>query len=79
VKTQTFELRGEFIALGSLIKALGIAGSGGEAKVQVKDGAVRVNGEVDTRRRRKIRAGDIVTIGALEVQVQAGTAESSAG
>ena len=71
--SQTFELRGELIALGALIKAAGMTDSGGAAKSIVSDGAVRVNGEIETRRRRKVRAGDIVTVGEVRVEVCAGT------
>lgn len=71
----TFELRGEFIALNALIKAAGLAGSGGAAKGLVADGAVRVNGEAETRRRRKIRAGDRVLLGDTEVRVIAAAGE----
>lgn len=65
----TFELRGEFIALGALLKAAGAVNSGGEAKSLVADGAVRVNGESETRRRRKVRAGDMVTVGETTLRV----------
>jgi len=64
-----FALRGEHIDLGALLKALGLADSGGAAKGLILAGAVRVNGEVETRRRRKIRAGDSVRLGDTEVRV----------
>lgn len=64
-----FELRGEFIALGALIKAMGLTDSGGSAKGMITEGGVRVNGEVETRRRRKVRAGDRVTLSDTEVHV----------
>ncbi len=65
-------LRGDYITLDALLKATGLAGSGGEAKVLIADGAVRVNGEVDTRRGRKLRAGDLVQLGGAQVRVVAG-------
>ena len=65
----TFELRGDFIPLNALIKATGLAGSGGAAKGLVTEGEVRVNGEVETRRRRKLRAGDRVVLGDIEIHV----------
>lgn len=68
---QTFELRGEFIALNALLKAAGATGTGGEAKSLVTEGRVLVNGEVETRRRRKVRAGDVVVIDDLELCVVA--------
>jgi len=64
-----FELRGEFIALNALIKAVGLTGSGGGAKGLIADGTVRVNGDIETRRRRKVRAGDRVLLGETEVHV----------
>ena len=58
-----FPLRGEHITLDALLKASGIASSGGAAKVLIAEGSVRVNGQVETRRGRKLRAGDAVAIG----------------
>jgi ribosome-associated protein len=71
-KTTELALRGETITLDALLKASGLAGSGGEAKMLIGDGAVRVNGEVETRRGRKLRPGDSVRLGAVEVRVIAG-------
>ena len=65
-----FELRGEHITLDALLKATGLAASGGDAKAQILGGAVRVNDAVETRRGRKVRAGDVVAIGTLRVQVR---------
>ena len=50
-----FALRGDHIALAALLKASGMASSGGAAKMLLGDGQVRVNGESETRRGRKIR------------------------
>jgi ribosome-associated protein len=52
----------EYIKLDSFLKAVNAVGSGGEAKVAIQDGLVRVNGEVETRRGRKLRPGDTVDI-----------------
>lgn len=71
-KPTELALRGEYITLDALLKATGLAGSGGEAKGLIADGAVRVNGEVDTRRGRKLRVGDVVQLGGAEVRVVAG-------
>lgn len=67
----TFELRGDFIPLNALIKVTGLADSGGAAKGLVSEGEVRVNGDVETRRRRKIRAGDHVVLGETEIRIVA--------
>ena len=55
-----FELSTEYIDLLQLLKATGIAMSGGEAKMFVNDGCVTVNGKPESRKRRKLRYGDIV-------------------
>ena len=64
-----FELRGEHITLDALLKATGLASSGGAAKILIAEGAVQVNGEAETRRGRKLRAGDLVLLGDAQVQV----------
>ena len=53
-----FILRGEYITLAHAIKAVGLAGSGGEAKHLVRGGTMRVNGQVEVQPGRKLRAGD---------------------
>jgi ribosome-associated protein len=60
METNTFELRGEFIELCNLLKLAGIANSGGQGKLMVSDGIVEVDGEIETRRTAKIRAGQTV-------------------
>jgi ribosome-associated protein len=67
-----FDLRGDHITLDALLKAAGLAGSGGEAKRLIQQGGVRVNGETDLRRGRKVRAGDEVAVGERRVTVRAG-------
>ena len=66
-----FALRGDHITLDALLKATGLAHSGGGAKVLIADGQVQVNGEVETRRGRKLRAGDGVALGDQRVQLTA--------
>ncbi len=66
-----FDLRGDHITLDALLKASGLAASGGEAKTLIQQGAVRVNGEVEVRRGRKVRAGDEVALGDGRVAVRA--------
>ena len=55
-----FQLHTEYIELLQLLKATSIVMSGGEAKILVDDGYVTVNGEIEHRRRRKLRVGDVV-------------------
>ena len=65
-----FTLRGEHITLEALIKACGLA-HGASAKPLIASGAARVNGEPETRRGRKLRAGDEVQVGASRLRIQA--------
>lgn len=51
------------VELFKLIKFEGLANSGGESKKMIEQGMVSVNGEVETRKRKKIIAGDIISIG----------------
>jgi len=51
------------VELFKLIKFEGLANSGGEAKKIIEEGLVSVNGEIETRKRKKIVAGDIISIG----------------
>jgi ribosome-associated protein len=71
METIDFALRGEHITLDALLKASGIVSSGGAAKVLIAGGGVRVNGELETRRGRKLRGGDEVAVGASRVLVLA--------
>jgi ribosome-associated protein len=66
---QTFLLRGEHITLDALLKATGLAPSGGAAKGLIAGGGVQVNGSAETRRGRKLRAGDEVCLGNTRVSI----------
>jgi ribosome-associated protein len=68
--TTDFALRGEHIALDALLKATGLAASGGDAKALILAGDVKVNDAIEVRRGRKLRAGDVVVVGAMRVQVR---------
>ena len=70
VASVDFDLRGEYIALAALLKASGIAASGGAAKALLAEGNVRVNGEPESRRGRKLRDGDEVTVDEQRVRVR---------
>lgn len=68
----TLTLRGDHITLAQAVKAAGFAGTGGQAKYLVRSGTVTVNGEVETRPGRKLRAGDRFAVeGGPEWTVQA--------
>jgi len=59
---ETFKIKGEFIELIQLLKVLGIAETGGHAKIIVEDGLVKLNGVVEDRKRAKLRVGDKVEV-----------------
>ncbi len=67
-----FPLRGDHITLDALLKATGLAGSGGAAKQMITAGEVRVDGQVETRRGAKMRAGQRVLLGGQGVRLVAG-------
>ncbi len=56
----------DVIRLDQFLKLQGVVGTGGQAKVMIQSGDVVVNGQVDTRRGRKLVPGDVVTVGNLE-------------
>ena len=57
---ETIHLREDFIKLGQALKAAGLVESGVEAKLVIQDGQVKVNGQVEYQRGKKLVAGDIV-------------------
>lgn len=77
MSTEHFAIRGEFIQLDKLLKAAGVTGTGGEAKVLIQDGQVRVDGEVETRRGRKIRAGMVVEIEGQRIEIAQSQSDGS--
>jgi ribosome-associated protein len=72
MQTQDFPLRGDFIPLDALLKATALAHSGGAAKQMVADGLVQVDGQPESRKTAKIRAGQVVQVGEQQVRVIAG-------
>lgn len=70
--TISFELKSEFIELCNLLKLAGLANSGGQGKLMVSDGIVQVDGNIETRRTAKIRAGQVVECMGQKIQVIAG-------
>lgn len=59
----------DFIKLDSLLKYAGLVGTGGEAKILIQEGQVLVNGEVETRRGRKVHKGDLVDLEGQIIEV----------
>ncbi len=62
-------IRDESIRLGQFLKLANLVETGAEAKPLIADGAVTVNGEVETRRGRQLVLGDVVTLGGLSARV----------
>lgn len=69
---ETLYLKDDFIKLGQALKAAGLCESGVDAKFAVQDGLVKVNGEVDERRGRKLYEGDIVEFEGKQIKIEKG-------
>lgn len=63
------EIRDDVIRLGQFLKLAGLVDSGADVKALLEEQAVRVNGEVETRRGRQLRDGDVVTLGSQHARV----------
>ncbi len=66
---EIIKLKDEYIKLGQALKAASLVEDGVEAKLAIQDGLVKVNGEVDTRRGRKLYPGDMVTFEGNEIKI----------
>lgn len=66
---QVFTISSEYIELIKLLKATGLCGTGGQAKMLVEDRLVRVDNEIETRKRRKIKDGMIVRYDTHSIKV----------
>jgi len=66
---EEIKIRDEFIKLGQALKLAGLVDSGLDAKFEIQDGLVKVNGETDTRRGRKLYNGDEFTYDGTTVKV----------
>ncbi len=64
-------IKDDMIKLGQALKLAGLVGSGVEAKMLIQDGLVKVNGEVDVRRGRKLHPGDVFELEDNKVKVVA--------
>ena len=73
MKIIDFELRHECIPLDDLLKATGLAPSGGAAKVMIADGMVRLDGEVELHKARKVYAGQLVDLPGARIRLHAPT------
>jgi ribosome-associated protein len=69
VQKLSFTLEGEYIELNQLLKLVGICDSGGAGKMLVAQGNVSVDGQIELRKTCKIRAGQVVSLGDVRIQV----------
>ena len=74
MRTLDLELRGDHITLDALLKATGLAPSGGIAKLMIADGLVQVDGREELRKTCKIRAGQTVALAGARIRVAAAPA-----
>jgi len=69
IKMETIKLREEYIKLGQALKAANLVESGVDAKFLINDGFVKVNGETETQRGKKLVDGDIVEYKGQKIQI----------
>lgn len=62
-----FKIEGEYIELIQLLKAIGMASTGGHAKMIVDEEMVTRNGELETRKRAKLIVGDVILVQGMEI------------
>lgn len=67
---ETIKIRDEFIKLGQAMKLAGLVDSGVEAKIDIQEGLVKVNGNVEMQRGKKIYPGDVIEYDAKQVKVE---------
>ena len=70
VKKEVIKLRDEYIKLGQALKAVNLVESGVYAKFVIQDGLVKVNGEVEYQRGKKLKAGDIVEFDGNTIKIE---------
>ena len=67
---EEFDLNGrEFVELCNLLKLLGLCSSGGTAKLAIAEGRVTVDGQVELRKRCKVRSGQVVVFGGQQITI----------
>lgn len=67
---ETIKIRDDFIKLGQVLKLAGLVESGVDAKIEVQEGQVKVNGVVETQRGKKIHPGDVIEFDGQQVKVE---------
>ena len=66
---EVIKLRDEYIKLGQALKACGLAESGVDAKIAIQNGLVKVNGEAEYQRGKKLYDGDLVSYQGEEIKI----------
>lgn len=67
---ETIKIKDEYIKLGQALKLAGLVDSGVDAKIEIQEGFVKVNGEVEVQRGKKIHVGDIIEFDGQQVRVE---------
>ncbi len=67
---EVIKLRDEFIKLGQALKACGLSETGVDAKIAIQNGLVKVNGEVEYQRGKKLYDGDLVNFQGEEIKIE---------
>ena len=67
---ETIKIRDEYIKLGQALKLAGLVYSGVDAKIEIQEGFVKVNGEVEVQRGKKIYPGDVIEFDGQQVRVE---------
>ena len=67
---ETIVIRDEFIKLGQALKLAGLVDSGVDAKMDIQEGLVKVNGEVTLQRGKKVYCGDVIEYGGQQIIVK---------
>ena len=67
---EIIHLKEDYIKLGQALKAAGMVDSGVEAKYDIQDGMVKVTGQTETRRGRKLTSGDIVEFNGNTIKIE---------
>ncbi|MCR5518419.1 MAG: RNA-binding S4 domain-containing protein [Lachnospiraceae bacterium] len=66
----TIKVKEDYIKLGQAIKAAGMVESGVEAKIVIQDGQVKVNGQVETQRGKKLVGGELVEYNGMTLKIE---------
>lgn len=66
---ETIRIRDDFIKLGQALKLAGLVESGVDAKIEIQEGFVKVNGEVELQRGKKIHPGDVIEYDGQQIKV----------